>query len=134
MTKSIKIARLLLFLLIAAWLIYTCCNAWRQVQPLVRTPEQVMEDTLQVKPETMPNPGKGIEFKSTEWIGPPPGWNGDIMWDTSGDLTVMYHDKVVARSFGDTCLMIMDKNGLEQVKQTYERYRKKQLLRWRDSL
>jgi len=48
MTKSITIARFLLFLLIAAWLIYACCNAWRQVKPPPRTPEQVMEDTLRI--------------------------------------------------------------------------------------
>jgi len=46
--KAKGIARLLLFLLIAAWLIYACCNAWRQVKPPPRTPEQVMEDTLRI--------------------------------------------------------------------------------------
>jgi len=49
MTKSIKIARFVLFLLIAAWLIYACCNAWRQVKPPERTPEQVMGDTLRIE-------------------------------------------------------------------------------------
>jgi len=48
MNKKVAIARFILFLLIAAWLIYACCNAWRRVKPLERTPEQVMEDTLKI--------------------------------------------------------------------------------------
>jgi|GEM_PF-2570078 len=49
MNKKVTIARFILFLLIAAWLIYACCNAWRQVKPPERTPEQAMEDTLRIE-------------------------------------------------------------------------------------
>jgi len=52
--KAKRITRFIIFLLIAAWLIYACCNAWRQVKPPGRTPEQVMGDTLRIGANDLP--------------------------------------------------------------------------------
>lgn len=51
MTKSLKIARITLFLLIAAWLIYVGYNALKKPYLPGMSPERVMDDTLQNLPD-----------------------------------------------------------------------------------
>jgi len=55
MNKQVKIARIILFLLIAAWLIFSTANACRHMKAAQWTPEEVMDDTLQINQGRIPD-------------------------------------------------------------------------------
>jgi len=51
--KGVTLARIIIASVLIAWIIFSASNACRNMKPPGRTPEQVMEDTLQIKTKSI---------------------------------------------------------------------------------